>query len=157
MTNTSYQLMWDGNEISWYKTLLVFVNNKSQQNSVSYCLIDVKDQSLICTACCRVCVAHQCWCWGFGPGFGFSRFLSGGIPQCSIHRVSRSRNLQLLRQLLQLLARYHWRQWNVYVRQNSDTQALNFLTFKKFFNYSTTLKNAVFCWPLNSWPCSSLL
>lgn len=64
-----------------------------------------------------VCVAHQRWCWGLWPGSGLSWFLSGGIPQRSVHRVSRPWNLQLLRQLLQLLAGHHWRQRDVYVRQ----------------------------------------
>lgn len=58
--------------------------------------------------------AHQCRCWGFRSGFGLSWFLSGGIPQFSVHWVSRSGNLQLLRQFLQLLACHHRRQRDVY-------------------------------------------
>lgn len=43
-----------------------------------------------------VIVAHQCRCRGLWPGSGVSWFLYGGVPQCSLHRVSRSWNLQLL-------------------------------------------------------------
>lgn len=57
-----------------------------------------------------VSVAHQRWCRGFRPGSGLTWLLPRGIPQRSIHRVSWPWNLQLLCQLLQLLARHHRRQ-----------------------------------------------
>lgn len=57
--------------------------------------------------------AHQRRCWGFRPGAGLSWFLPWRIPQRPVYRVSWSGNLQLLRQLLQLLARHHRRQRHV--------------------------------------------
>lgn len=108
----NFSLLVQRTEVTLLPTLLKFMDERQQQ--LSYTLLALQ---LHLITSCVFFVAHQLRCWGFRPGSGLSWILPGGVPQRSIHRVSWPRNLQLLRQLIQLLARYHWRQWDVYVRQ----------------------------------------
>lgn len=63
--------------------------------------------------------AHQRWGRGLRSGPGLPWFLLGGVPQRSFHRVPRKRDVQLLRQLLQLLAGDRRNLWDVQVQTDS--------------------------------------